>query len=306
MEKNINPAILRSELRNFSVRAHDRGMFVYDLISAYSLTKCLDIGTRGGIITAYIAAAVSRISGGQVLSLGIEGLREQAVNAFAFLAKYDLDRHVRLAQHKKSLSQLLLKLLLCEPGEVFDLVHISSGPSPHSLALMTCLIERSLKPGGWVLFDRRKPSGQHGKVKPAHEADFRDADADIGTPTRIFRELIGMSPYFADFRRDGDLLLARKVASYSDTRSRERGHKALVIGEALARSQDDLLFRVTLKDRPEQVLGKLKEPDLLSIHFEEGGMRVPGSELLEESIYRLPETSWERRGRLESRKHEAL
>jgi hypothetical protein len=171
---------------------------------------------------------------------------------------------------------------------------------------MTCLIERSLKPGGWVLFDRRKPSGQHGKVKPAHEADFRDADADIGTPTRIFRELIGMSPYFADFRRDGDLLLARKVASYSDTRSRERGHKALVIGEALARSQDDLLFRVTLKDRPEQVLGKLKEPDLLSIHFEEGGMRVPGSELLEESIYRLPETSWERRGRLESRKHEAL
>jgi hypothetical protein len=299
MHRCLGPRDLRDNLGTSSTKDHQRARIVHDLALRYSLRRCVAVGLHKGLVTCYLGAAVGALGGGTVLSLSVRAHEEKAGEALKFIADNGLLEIVTIKYHPKSVGFLLIHEILSQPAEAVDLFYAHSGLTPETLALVSCAAERGLRPGGWFVLDSRdaiRPGDELMKSTPLESVRIE--------PAAIFQEFVGMSRCFSEFRRDGDLLMARKTCVRFTAKDRERNLEALMRAEVLARSSDNLRFRLLLKHMPEEAIDavgidvSINHSPVLQHVGDEPTTRWAA---LDQSVWNdLPETLWEKNGRVES------
>jgi predicted O-methyltransferase YrrM len=284
MSKAIDVRALKEQLKDFSSHYHESGYILYELVLSNSLLHCLDVGLRKGLVTAYMAHALSVLAAGEVTALTLESQKDQATKVLSLLECQGIAQYVKVSRHSKSLLIPFLRLILNAKREYFNLIHIHSGCSAETTLMTLCIAEKSLAAGGWIALDNRRHKR---KGTQSSERGGRDNDADLGA--QIFEEFVGYNPAFDRFERQANLLLAQKCGGLNSSIIRAARRMELLTQESAARAADDLIFRLMLEYDSHSILSQLNTTLKPTEPILGCGPSFP-----------LPETIWEMRGRLKS------
>lgn len=135
-----------------------QGRQVYDHIRSEGARNVLEIGTAFGLSACYMGAAVDANGGGTVLTVDRYQFAEPTPEEV--VAKTGLGDTVEIARTEHSSYCWWLKERIetrsdehgnCEPE--FDFCYLDGSHEWHMDGLAVVLIERLLRPGGWLLMD---------------------------------------------------------------------------------------------------------------------------------------------------------
>lgn len=251
----------------------------YDLIVTNRLHSCLELGFLHGVSTAYIAGAVQDLGSGQVTTIDRITAVALDPNIDWVLSITGLRDWVQVYLEPTSFNWRLMKFLEEGRFETFDFCYLDGGHSWYESGMAFCLIERLLKPGGWVVLDDlhftfRQSSNRHRSWVQ------RMPEEEQITPQieRVFELLVESNPYFDCFRRMGRFGFARKKEAVWSKEKRDGNRVHLIVASALERARTDPEFRAALLLFPAKTLSNfsaLPEHEFAHLSFAESGCRAP-------------------------------
>ncbi len=129
------------------------GRRLYDFVVEHELRSVLELGTSHGVSTCYLAAAVDELGEGRVVTLDRRIAESLEPNVFELLARTQLSQHVDVILAERTFTWELRRLLDQPSPPQFDFVFLDAGHTWDVTGFAFFLVDRMLKPGGWMLFD---------------------------------------------------------------------------------------------------------------------------------------------------------
>ncbi|MGD0548847.1 MAG: class I SAM-dependent methyltransferase, partial [Terracidiphilus sp.] len=265
----------------------DEGRMFYDFIIANRLHIGLELGFFHGVSTAYLAGAIQDIGSGNLITIDLTKSKEREPNIEWVLEVTGLSHLVQVFYEPKSFNWRLMKMLEEDRYESFDFCYIDGGHSWYDTGFAFCLVERLLKPGGWVVFDDLHYNFRDFNSQERLFAK-RMPEEEQTTPQieRVFELLVEPNPYFGSFRRLGRFGFAQKRLPVWSLDQRSRNHEDLIVSRALERARSDPEYRMDLIQSPAEALSNLTgEPGerFQNLRFVETDYLAPTFQKVEES-----------------------
>lgn len=127
-----------------------------ETISAFideeNISSVLELGFRHGVSTCYMAACLAK-KDGRIESIDLLSALKVNPTAASLLEKLDLRHVVRLYYEPTSYTWRLMRMLEEDPKPRFDLCYIDGAHDWFVDGLAFFLVDKLLKPGGWIIFD---------------------------------------------------------------------------------------------------------------------------------------------------------
>jgi predicted O-methyltransferase YrrM len=184
-----------------------QGRRVYDHLREAGAREVLEIGTAHGVSASYMAAALAANGGGRVTTVDRYHFQEPSpehVVATAGIA--DLVAFVRV-EHSSYCWWLKERVLErsdasgnCEP--LYDFCYLDGSHELHMDGLAVVLIERLLKPGGWLLMDDLDWTWS--ATASAPPPDLSPAERDNPPMRAVWDAVVRQHPSFSEFRLEDE------------------------------------------------------------------------------------------------------
>ncbi len=188
----------------------NRAEQLYRFVSENGFRSCLELGFMHGVSSVYIAAALEANGAGHLTSVDIPYALELTPLASDLLERAGLSHRVELVVNPDSYVWWLRKQLrgqqrgkTIEP--LYDFVFIDGAHTWDHDALAFLLVDRLLRPGGWVLLDDLDWCVPEGASVPADTLS-------IPHVREIWDLLIESDPSYDELRSDGSWGFAHKSA----------------------------------------------------------------------------------------------
>jgi predicted O-methyltransferase YrrM len=187
-----------------------RGRELYEWIRDHQPQDCLELGFAHGVSTVYIAAALESLGSGRLTSVDRELALELEPLAADLLTEAGLTHRVDLVYEKTSYNWFLHRKLREQLRDgshepCYDFVFIDGAHTWEDDGLAFLLVDKLLRPGGWVLFDdlQWRRDDRWPDVPPEQRAL-----AQVG---EVFELLVSTHPSYRELRSDGNWGWARKA-----------------------------------------------------------------------------------------------
>lgn len=207
---------------------------LYDFIVKHELRDCLELGFAHGVASCYMAAAIDEIGGGSLTSVDIEGARGwQKPSIEDLLDKTGLSQYVSVHREQSGYNWFLQKKIaaqsenaskICEP--LYDLC-IIDGPKNWTIdSSAFFLVDKLLKPNGWIIFDDydwsyAKADKKRGSTDGITHRELAEDELAIPHVKQIFELLVMQHPDYDNFRiqEDAGWVWAQKTATPSTVKN---------------------------------------------------------------------------------------
>ncbi len=185
---------------------------ITQFITGNRIRSILELGFKHGVSTSFMAAALARSGGGSIVTIDLESARALRPNVEQFLDRIGERDRVQVFYEPTSYTWRLMKFLDEDPTPRYNLCYLDGAHDWFVDALAFFLVDRLLKPGGWIIFDdidwtyASSPTlrdSEHVRQMPEEER----TTAQVG---KIYDLLVKTHPDYGDFRREGDWAFARK------------------------------------------------------------------------------------------------
>ncbi|MEA2454573.1 MAG: hypothetical protein QOI45_835 [Thermoleophilaceae bacterium] len=188
-----------------------RGRELYDFIRSEGPSECLELGFAHGVSTVYLAAALEANGAGHLTSVDLMVAREREPSAEQLLERAELGPRVTLVFEPTSYNWYLHRRIREQTREVgvcdpcLDFCFFDGAHRWVDDGLAFFLVDKLLKPGGWLLFDDL-----------AWTIDALDVDeserafAQVG---EVFDLLVKAHPSYDHLETDGEWGWARKATT---------------------------------------------------------------------------------------------
>jgi len=189
------------------------GKIVYEFIRDAKVRNVLELGFANGASTMYLAAAVDEVGGGSILTMDNQSARARKPNILDLMEKTGLGKYVTPVFADASYSWELMKLLEREVQPRFDFVFIDGAHTWEVDGLAFFVVDRFLRPGGWILFDDLEWTLGGGGMKDVPWVKELPVE-QRGTPQieKVFDLLVKRHPNYTNFRRYANWGWAQKKA----------------------------------------------------------------------------------------------
>ena len=220
------------------------GRRVYDHIRTTRPQEVLELGTAHGVSAAYMAAALEANGQGRLITVDHAGANYDPAPE-AVLRRAGLTHRVEIVREHSSYNWFLKQLIEAATDAAgnttprFDFCYLDGAKNFNVDGLAVVLIEKLLRPGGWLLMDDLEwiyednrwilPSGDGNPLGPLSESERTEPHLSA-----VFELIVKPHPSFTRFRREDQWYgWAQKVPGgerrYELTTSRPLG--ALLMGE---------------------------------------------------------------------------
>lgn len=242
------------------------GQMLYEFITTNHLSVGLELKSFPDISTIYIAGAIEALETGHLRSVCEKRTRATDYDTLAALKETELNRFVSLYQEPTSYNWCLMKFLQEDIYEHFDFCVIDGGATWAGVGFACCLVERLLKPGGWIIINNLNFNFRASRQRNAPFVTKMAEEEQITRQVRCAYDLLLQSnPLFGMFRKHGSLALARKMQSMWSSETRSKNKREVTICNLVDRARHDPDFRAALisssyKSRtclPENMLNEL-------------------------------------------------
>jgi predicted O-methyltransferase YrrM len=185
-----------------------RGRELYDFIRRERPGECLELGFAHGVSTAYLAAGLEANGAGRLTSVDLDVAREREPSAEQLLERAGLDARVSLVYEPTSYNWYLHRRIreqqrdvgVCEP--YLDFCFIDGAHRWVDDGLAFFLVDKLLKPGGWLLFDDLTWS--------IDAQDVDESERALPGVGEVFELLVMGHPSYDHLETDGEWGWARK------------------------------------------------------------------------------------------------
>lgn len=184
-------------------------------LTTHNLRDCLELGFSRGVSSCYIAAALQEMGGGSLVTIDLVSAKEKRPNIDENLAKLGLSHLVTVHYEPTSYTWRLMRMLQEDPNPRFDFCYIDGAHSWAVDGFAFFLVDRLLRPGGWILFDDMNWS--FGKSETMRSTELVRAmppdERDLQQVRLIWDLLVKPHPSFGEFREENGWAFARKLPS---------------------------------------------------------------------------------------------
>jgi predicted O-methyltransferase YrrM len=136
----------------------NKAKLLYDFVKQNKFKNILELGFAHGKSTCYMAGAIDENEEGLITTIDRYSANEKKPNIYDLLEKVQLKQYVKPILCNTSYNWELMKIIeqqtdlgVCKP--VFDFCFIDGAHTWEVDGLAFFLVDKLLKPGGWVLFD---------------------------------------------------------------------------------------------------------------------------------------------------------
>lgn len=193
----------------------ERGERLLELMFAHSTRAVLEIGHAHGASTAYLAAGLQALGvdeRGALVTIDLKqasALEPRVEDFLADLGALDLTAIYREAN---CASWRLMKMLETDATPRFDLCFIDGAHTWSTDGFIFFLIDRLLRPGGWVVFDDLNWTVAASPTAHNTPTALALTEEERTTPQirKVYELLVKTHPGYDEFRIDGEWALARK------------------------------------------------------------------------------------------------
>jgi predicted O-methyltransferase YrrM len=176
---------------------------ITNFIEEHNIVNILELGFAHGVSTCYMAATLGRLeNGGTITCIDLEHSKERVPRIESLLREVGELERVNIFFEPTSYLWRLMKFLEEDPTPTYDLCYVDGAHNWYVDGFAFFLVDRLLKPGGWIIFDdmtwtyATSPSNKNlEKVKqmPLEERTTQQI-------TKVFDLLVRTHPNYHNFK----------------------------------------------------------------------------------------------------------
>ena len=204
---------VRAAIGNLPYMALRRAEKLQDLIVGHGLRQCLELGFYHGVSSAYLAEIIRDAFGddGHLTTIDRVQALELSPNIFQILNQLDLSSHVTVYVEQRSFTWRLMHLIEAHPDPLFDFAYLDAGHTWDVTGFGFFLVDRLLRPGGWIVLDDLNWSHSASPALAAKSSSLPEEERSTPQVRKVWELLVRRHPSYSDFREDGQLGIARKT-----------------------------------------------------------------------------------------------
>jgi predicted O-methyltransferase YrrM len=190
-----------------------RGEKLHNFIREKGFKNCLELGFAHGVGSVYIASALEANGVGHLTSVDIPTALERDPLASDLLNQAGLAQRVSLVIEQTSYTWFLHRMLrerLIDSSidPLFDFVFIDGAHTWDVDGFAFLLVDKLLKPGGWILFD-----DLHWKLDAERWPEVPDDQRSLEQVREVWELLVLTHPRYDEMQTDGSWGWAHKAAA---------------------------------------------------------------------------------------------
>jgi predicted O-methyltransferase YrrM len=211
MRRSMDFQTVAEAVKGTPYLSREHGKSLYDHITSEGVRDILEIGTAHGVSAAYMAAAVQE-NGGRVTTVDTAKVVADPSPESVF-ARAGLQEAVEIVRVEDSSYTWWLKEQVerasdrhgnCEP--IYDFCYLDGAHNWTIDGLAAVLIEKLLRPGGWLLLDDLNwayaayGGGYGGPGQSPKDLGLSDAEQATPHVRAVFELVVKQHPNFTEFR----------------------------------------------------------------------------------------------------------
>lgn len=191
----------------------DQAEIVADLFVKYGTRSVLELGFDHGVSTCYMAAALDQVSHDwQVCTIDLLNAKDNQPNVEQLLTSLGLRDRVSVFYEPTSYTWRMMKMLREDATPRFDFCYLDGAHSWFVDGFAFFLVDRLLKPGGWILFDDLDWTYEGSPALRDSERvqSMPDEEKSAEQVQAIYDLLVKTHPNYGEFSRISSWGLAQK------------------------------------------------------------------------------------------------
>jgi predicted O-methyltransferase YrrM len=178
----------------------------------HGVRNVLELGFCHGVSTCYMAATLAEKGAGSIVTIDLESARHHQPNIEELLTAVGQRDRVTVYYEPTSYTWRLMRFLEQTPVPQFDFCYIDGAHTWFVDALAFFLVDRLIRPGGWILFDDLGWTYDTSPTLKDTEWVARMPAEERSTPQikKIYELLVKPHPSYDEFRVESHWAFARK------------------------------------------------------------------------------------------------
>lgn len=220
-----------NQVDGIPVMDYSQAKTITDFILQNQCRSVLELGFRHGVSTCYIAGALDELGGGNVTTIDLAVAQTFEPNIEQLLSKLGLEKYVSIYYEPSSYLWRLMKMLEESSEPLFDLCYIDGAHSWYADGFAFFLVDRLLKPNGWIILDDLDWTFADGMP---HDENVKKMPAEMSqTPQvrKIYELLVKPHPDYGNFIVRDHWAYAQKIRRTGAFNVREVKKETVLITE---------------------------------------------------------------------------
>ncbi len=170
-------------------------------IRSKKLFNLLELGFAHGVSSCYIATMLKNCGKGHLTTIDLINAHNRKPNIEELLNKLDLEDYVSVYYEYESYNWRLMKFIEEYDSPIFDFCYIDGAHDWNVDGFAFLLVDKLLKPGGWIIFDDMDWSfGSSPSMKNIDRVKNMPEDVK-NTPhvAKVFNLLVKNNPNYCNF-----------------------------------------------------------------------------------------------------------
>ena len=186
--------------------------FLEDFIKSKKLSNLLELGFAHGVSSCYMATILKDNGGGHLTTIDLNLAKNRKPRIEDLLHKLGLEEYVSVYYEYESYNWRLMNFIEIFDEPVFDFCYIDGAHDWNVDGFAFLLVDKLLKPGGWIIFDDINWSfGASPSVKNTPRVKNMPEDVkNISHVGKVFDLLVKKHPDYCNFEIKNGWGIAQK------------------------------------------------------------------------------------------------